>query len=886
MRRESQNRIPKTGMKKNGGIQVSRFFTDGKTDPFDTVKWVIREAKVVSESGQEVFHQENVEFPEFYSQTAINVIASKYFRGQQGTTTRENSMRTLIRRVVETITGWGKKQGYFKDQESADAFRDEITYMVLHQIGTFNSPVWFNVGVEEKPQCSACFINAIEDTMESILNLVKIEGMLFKFGSGTGTNFSTLRSSRENLSGGGKPSGPVSFMKGFDAFAGAIKSGGKTRRAAKMVILNIDHPDIVDFIEAKAKEEAKAQILIKAGYDPSFDGEAYASVSFQNANHSVRVTDEFMKAVEEDREWVTREVCTKKVVDRYKARDLWDKIATCAHLCGDPGLQFDTTINEWNTCANSGRINASNPCSEFMFLDNSACNLASLNLTKFLTNNGEFDLSAFSHAVRLFILAQEIIVSNASYPTKEIEENSESFRPLGLGYANLGALLMRMGLPYDSDQGRAVASAITAIMTGVAYAQSAKMAKAMGHFQRYHENKDCMLKVIKKHISYLDSIPSSFTGKLKKYAKEVWKEAYTLGEKYGFRNAQVTLLAPTGTIGFMMDCDTTGIEPDIALVKYKRLVGGGTIKIVNQSVSIALERLGYDPDKIKKIIKHIEKEETIEGAEELSQEHLPVFDCAFKPAKGKRFISVDGHLKMMAQVQPFLSGAISKTVNMPNHATIDDVKDTFMKAWKLGLKAISIYRDGSKTYQPVVTSSKPPIITPHRRRLPDERKSITHKFSIAGHEGYITVGMYDDGSPGEIFIVMAKQGSVISGLMDAFATAISIALQYGVPLKVLVDKFAHVRFEPSGYSSNPAIGYAKSIIDYIFRYLALKFLPPEERPINGSPDLEEGDGNLAKQSDLFQNQEDAPPCQSCGFIMVRSGSCYRCLNCGSTSGCS
>lgn len=874
--------------------QVWRFFTDGKKDPFDTVRWVVADAVIKGDDGKDVFRQEGVEFPDFYSQSAINVIASKYFRGTLGKETREKSLKTMISRVVDTITMWGEKDGYFKDHEEAMEFRDELKYLILHQYGTFNSPVWFNVGVEEKPQCSACFINSVQDTMESILNLAKIEGMLFKYGSGTGTNFSTLRSSKERLSGGGVASGPVSFMKGYDAFAGVIKSGGKTRRAAKMVILNCDHPDIVEFVESKYKEEKKAQALIAMGYDGSFGGEAYSSVFFQNANHSVRVTDDFMKAVVEDKEWHLKAVTTKEVLETIRAKELFRKIAEAAHACGDPGLQFDTTVNAWHTCPNSGRINASNPCSEFMFLDDSACNLASLNLMKFLREDGSFDCDAFKHAVGVFITAQEIIVSNASYPTEAIARNSEKFRPLGLGYANLGATLMRLGFPYDSEQGRAWAGAITAIMTGEAYAQSARIAKVKGPFEEFKRNQEPMLEVIKKHRKHLSEVRFDLIEEsLKKEAFKVWDEALELGKKFGFRNAQVTLLAPTGTIGFKMDCDTTGIEPELALVKYKNLVGGGTMKIVNQTVPKALERLGYKEHEIKAIVAYLEEKNTIEGAPYLKNEHLPVFDCAFRPVGGNRCISVEGHVKMMAAVQPFLSGAISKTVNMPSDATIEDVERIFMMAWKLGLKAIAIYRDGSKKAQPVVTKTEkeekekqPERWEPVRRKLPDERKSITHKFSIAGLDGYITVGMYEDGTPGEIFITIAKQGSVISGLMDCFATAVSIALQYGVPLRVLVEKFAHVRFEPSGYSSNPQIGYAKSIVDYIFRWLALKFLTEK---INGSKDVDL-EATLKNpepvQVDLFHNQEDAPPCSVCGFIMVRSGSCYKCPNCGATSGCS
>jgi ribonucleoside-diphosphate reductase alpha chain len=892
---------PRAPKQKDGaGVKVERRFTDGKTSPYDKVEWELRTASIKSEDGEDVFRQENLEFPKSYSQSATNVIASKYFRGTLGTAGRERSVRAMISRVVDQLTEWGRKGGYFVDDESAAAFHDELTHLILNQCGTFNSPVWFNVGVEAHPQCSACFINSVDDTMESILNLVHTEGMLFKFGSGTGTNFSTLRSAREMLRGGGKPSGPVSFMKGYDAFAGVIKSGGKTRRAAKMVILNIDHPDIVDFIQCKVREERKAHTLIAAGYDGSFGGEAYESVFFQNANHSVRVTDDFMRAVDRNGEWQTRGVTTGKVMGTHKARDLMTMIADSAWACGDPGMQFDTTTNDWHTCPNSGRINASNPCSEFMFLDNSACNLASLNLMKFVGPDGQFDPESFKQAVRIFILAQEIIVGNAAYPTEPIGANSEKYRPLGLGFANLGAMLMQWGLPYDSEGGRAIAAAITALMTGEAYAESARIAGQKGPFEEYPKNRDPMLRVIRKHREAVSRIPSSLVQQpLMKAARKAWDEAVLLGEAHGFRNSQVTLLAPTGTIGFKMDCDTTGIEPELAIVKYKNLVGGGTMKIVNQTVPAALERLGYDNSQVKAVLDFVDKNDTVEGAPGLKPEHQPVFDCAFKPANGQRCISVDGHVRMMAAVQPFLSGAISKTVNMPNESTVEDVLRTYVDAWRMGLKAIAIYRDGSKKAQPVVLSKdgqqqgaadeqRPDDATwIERRRLPDERSSITHKFSIAGLDGYITVGMYEDGRPGEIFVTIAKQGSVISGLMDSFATSISIALQYGVPLSVLVDKFSHVRFEPSGFSTNPAIGYAKSIVDYVFRWLSLKFLTPAERAEHPTPDLEEASVVTGpRQKDLFQGQEDAPPCSNCGFVMVRSGACYKCMNCGSTSGCS
>lgn len=885
-------------------IAFERRFTVAGSDPFDSVEWEKRTAVIKGEGGRDVFRQEDMDFPKTYSQSATNVIASKYFRGTLGSPARERSVRTMIGRVVDTLARWAVDGDYLAAGKEASAFRDELAYLILHQYGTFNSPVWFNVGVEAHPQCSACFINSVRDDMESILGLVRTEGMLFKYGSGTGTNFSPLRSSKEALRGGGQPSGPVSFMKGFDSFAGAIKSGGKTRRAAKMVILNIDHPDIVEFIDAKAHEEKKAHALIAAGYDGSFGGEAYESIAFQNANNSVRVTDAFMRAVEADDEWKTHAITTGDVMGTYKARELMQKLADAAHACGDPGMQFDTTVNDWHTCPNSGRINASNPCSEFMFLDDSACNLASLNLMKFVGADGSFDTDAFRHAVRTFILAQEIIVSQASYPTPAIGDHSERFRPLGLGYANLGAMLMNWGLPYDSDGGRAMAAAVTALMTGEAYAQSARIAARTGPFADYVKNREPMMRVIRKHRAAMDAIDARAVPQpLMAAARESWDQAVALGEIHGFRNAQTTLLAPTGTIGFKMDCDTTGIEPDLAIVKHKSLVGGGVMKIVNQSVGTALAKLGYDAAAVKNILKYIDDHETIEGAPDLKAEHLPVFDCAFKPGKGVRSIGVDGHVKMMAAVQPFLSGAISKTVNMPGESTVQDVLDTYMDAWRMGLKAIAIYRDGAKKAQPVVTKKAeapeaangkvveagPP--KPYRRRLPDERLSLTHKFSIAGLDGYITVGMYHDGKPGEIFITVAKQGSVINGLMDAFATSVSIALQYGVPLEVLVGKFAHVRFEPAGYSSNPAIGYAKSIVDYVFRWLESKFLEGRDGvpTVNEPPDLEASSGVVRQtphQPGLFQNQEDAPPCPTCGFVMVRSGACYKCTNCGATSGCS
>jgi ribonucleoside-diphosphate reductase alpha chain len=743
--------------------------------------------------------------------------------------------------------------------------------------------------------------------MESILGLAKTEGMLFKFGSGTGSNLSSIRSSREPLAGGGTASGPVSFMRGYDAFAGVIKSGGKTRRAAKMVILNADHPDVEEFITCKADEEKKAWALIEAGYEGAFNvkGGAYDSVFFQNANHSVRVTDEFMRAVEEDKEWRTRYVLTGDTCQTYRARDLMQRMAQAAWQCGDPGLQYDTTINDWHTVPNSGRINASNPCSEYMHLDDTACNLSSLNLMKFRKEDGELDTEAFKAACRTMITAQEILVDNASYPTPAIDRNSHDYRPLGLGYANLGVLLMDRGLPYDSDAGRAFAAAITALMHGEAYAQSARVASAMGPFAGYAKNAEPMLRVIDKHRQHAHMIDSTLVPKdLMREVLTVWDEAYALGAQHGYRNSQVTVLAPTGTIGFMMDCDTTGIEPDIALVKYKKLVGGGVMKIVNQSVPGVLRKLGYAPAQVDEIVRHIDEKETIEGAPHLKEEHIAVFDCAFPPASGKRSIPYMGHIKMMSAVQPFLSGAISKTVNMPADSTPEDITSAYVESWRRGLKAVAVYRDGCKRSQPLSTSKAEAKeaeavpaadARPARRKLPDERRAITHKFSIAGHEGYITVGMYDDGKPGEIFLVMAKEGSTISGLMDAFATSISMSLQYGVPLETLVEKFSHVRFEPSGFTKNPEIPYAKSITDYIFRWLASKFLSAEHQEAVGvqtaagsakTETAPPAPSKSAASGSTYRSQADAPSCHYCGAIMTRNGSCYRCSNCGSTSGCS
>ena len=877
------------------GLEFVRHFTREGVSPYDQVEWAVRTASISNEKGEVIFKQEGVEVPKSWSQMAINIVVSKYFHGQVGTPRRECSIRQLVGRVVKSMTEWGIEGKYFASEADAGVFHDELAYLLLNQYVSFNSPVWFNCGIEARPQCSACFINSVEDTMESILELARIEGRLFKYGSGTGTNLSPLRSSREMLSGGGIASGPVSFMKGFDAFAGVIKSGGKTRRAAKMVILNADHPDIVEFIECKSREEKKAWSLIDAGYDGSVDGEAYGSIFFQNANNSVRVSDDFMTAVEADGGWETKDRLTGRTADRYKARDLMRKIAESAFVCGDPGMQFHTTINKWHTCRNTAPINASNPCAEFMFLDDSACNLASFNLLKFMDAAGSFDIAGFRKAVDVVMSAQEFIVDNASYPTEKIARNSHEYRPLGLGYANLGALLMYNGLAYDSDEGRDFAAAITAVMTGEAYLQSARMASVRGPFAGYLKNRDPFLETMRMHRNAVQKInPKNIPEDLMISAQECWDLAVLEGTVNGYRNAQATVLAPTGTIGFMMDCDTTGVEPDLALVKFKKLVGGGVMKIVNNTVPGALVKLGYSESQTAEITRHIDENGTVEGAPFIRPEHLQVFDCAFKPQRGTRFIHHMGHIKMMAAVQPFISGAISKTVNVPEHATVEEIMETFLQSWKIGVKAIAIYRENSKRIQPLsaadaMKKQKEGLqaaggFRPVRRKLPAERRAITHKFSIAGHEGYITVGMYAEGQPGEIFLVMAKEGSTISGLMDSFATAISLALQYGVPLKVLIDKFSHVRFEPSGHTGNAEVPIAKSIVDYIFRWLAAKFLPRDEK-IQAGVQIVEKSGAPNQMKEMYA-LDDAPTCAGCGSIMVRNGSCYKCMNCGETSGCS
>ena len=993
--------------KKAPGLTFRRYFTKPGVSPYDELEWEKRTAQITDAQGNVIFEQKDVEVPKDWSMTATNIVASKYLHGKLGTAERETGVRQLVGRVAETIRDWGLAGGYFRSPEDAAAFHDELAYLLLRQYAAFNSPVWFNVGCDRiepksdarnwhwntqlgrveftvtgysKPQCSACFINSVHDSLDSILTLAKTEGMLFKWGSGTGTNLSSLRSSTESLSGGGTASGPLSFMKGFDAFAGVIKSGGKTRRAAKMVILNIDHPDIVEFIECKSKEEAKAHALVREGYDGSTpDSEAYSSIFFQNANNSVRVTDDFMYAVVRDTEFSTKAIVDGRVIDTFKAPELLRKISDATWHCGDPGMQFDTTINRWHTSKNTARINASNPCSEYMFLDDSACNLASLNLLKFAPN-GTFDIEAYRYAVDLVITAQEILVDNAGYPTESIAQNSHDYRPLGLGYANLGALLMASGLPYDSDAGRDYAACVTAIMCGQAYLQSSKIAElceplvavtgpvksrltdarvgtgalALQAEQSsaplpgaacpgWYINREPFLDVIRMHRASVNNIGSSVPSvssvvknsqlpDLIEASKECWDEALSHGEKFGYRNSQVTVLAPTGTIGFMMDCDTTGVEPDLALVKYKKLVGGGMIKIVNQTVPAALFKLGYTHDQANAIVSYIDATGTIEGAPQIKEEHLPVFDCSFKPAKGTRSIHYMGHLKMMAGVQPFISGAISKTANLPETATVEEIMEAYIQSWKLGLKAVAIYRDGCKKSQPMVTSkdkkeektsaisalleedlNAPPRAVRHK--LQDERASITHKFNIAGHEGYITVGLYPNGTPGEIFITMAKEGSTVSGLMDSFALAVSIALQHGVPLKLLCEKFEHTRFEPSGWSNNPDIGFAKSIMDYIFRWLHLRFLTGQQQMLFENLRLRPSTAELPEAGESERPAEsglagpragvpptakvhaadalsdlvdlgDAPSCHVCGSIMVRNGSCYRCMSCGSTSGCS
>jgi ribonucleoside-diphosphate reductase alpha chain len=934
------------------GLSIRRYFTTSDEHPYDTVEWERREARI-GHGDKVSFEQRDVEFPKSWSQNATNIVAQKYFRGQLGSPAREHSVKQMIGRVAGTIAGWGRERGYFATDEDGETFEAELTYILLHQMAAFNSPVWFNVGFEENPQCSACFILSVEDTMESILEWNTKEGMIFRGGSGSGINLSEIRGSTEPLGKGGTASGPVSFMRGADAWAGTIKSGGKTRRAAKMVVLNVDHPDIEEFIWCKAKEEDKAAALRDAGFDMSIDGEGFFSIQYQNANNSVRVTDKFMRAVVNDEDWELTARATGEPVKTIPARELMQQIAQAAWRCADPGVQYDTTINQWHTCPNSGRINASNPCSEYMHVDDSACNLASLNLMKFRRPDGTFDVESFNHAVDVVFLAQEIVVGPSSYPTEEIGQNARAFRQLGLGYANLGAYLMSNGMAYDSDEGRATAAAITALMTGRAYRESARVASAIGPYERYGENRDAHNAVMRMHRDSSHAIPEAATvdTPLLEAAREAWEEAVGAGERYGYRNAQATVLAPTGTISFLMDCDTTGVEPDFSLVKFKELVGGGQMTIVNRTVPLALQTLGYSDEQIEQVVAYINEHGTIVGAPDLADEHLPVFDVAV----GERAISHMGHIKMMGAVQPFISGAISKTVNLPESATMEDIADAYLQAWRLGVKALAIYRDGSKTAQalrtdaqkdaPVSESTEEAIekavkhalaeAPPKRRRMPRERQSITHKFSIGGHEGYITAGMYEDGSVGEIFLTdIGKEGSTLRGMMNSFATAISISLQYGVPLETLVRKFSYMRFEPEGMTGNPEIPFAKSMPDYIMRWLASRFLDADLQeelgiltaevrarkaaqdaatshtsdtagPVNG-----DGNGNGAAKPEGNGSASTAPAaptsaltdeppvlpaaragldlgpaCQQCGGMMQRTGSCYTCSSCGFNTGC-
>ena len=898
------------------GLTFSRYFTTEGKHPFDDVEWEIRDAVIPNyKEGGNAFEQRDVEFPASWSQNATNIVAQKYFRGTLGTPQRESSVRQLAGRVVDTITRWGQKNGYFATDHDAQVFAEELTHLIVTQKAAFNSPVWFNVGVPDTPQqCSACFILAVDDHMSSILNWYVEEGTIFKGGSGSGINLSKIRSSKESLAGGGTASGPVSFMRGADASAGTIKSGGKTRRAAKMVILNVDHPDVEDFIWCKANEEHKARALRDAGFDMDLDGKDSASIQYQNANNSVRVTDEFMRAYEQDQDWKLKAVTTGETVDTVRARELMRQIAKAAWECADPGMQYDTTINEWHTCPASGRINGSNPCSEYMHLDNSACNLASLNLMKFLDDDGAFDVASFKHAVEVVFAAQEIVVGESDYPTEKIAENARAYRQLGLGYANLGALLMARGLPYDSDAGRAWAGAITSIMTGQAYRTSARIAEVMGAFEGYEPNADAMLRVIRKHRAAADEIDHELVPEgMLSAAKQAWDEAVSLGERHGFRNAQASVLAPTGTIGLMMDCDTTGIEPELALVKTKKLVGGGTMQFVNQTVPRALEKLGYEASQIEDIVSFIAEHNSVADAPHLRPEHHAVFDTAM----GAQSIHYMGHVRMMAAAQPFISGAISKTVNMPEGATVEEVEQLFVESWKLGLKAVAIYRDNCKVAQPMSADKKKGaeaqepggLAHPVRKRLPMSRPSTTTSFQVGDAEGYITAGSYPDDGLGEIFLKTSKQGSTLAGVMDAFAIAVSIGLQYGVPLETYVSKFINTKFEPSGMTNDPDIRFATSMIDYVFRRLALDYLPAETREGLGiksiaerteavqaevaaqpeQPMLEPGDGvafviDPAEKPSAKAN--DAPLCYSCGSKMQPAGSCYVCSSCGSTSGCS
>jgi len=901
-------------------LGVRRLFTIPGRDPFAEIEWENRDAFIPGKD-KPAFEQKGVEFPKFWSQTATNIVAQKYFRGRLGSPEREQSVKQMVGRVVTTIGRWGRDGGYFADEEEAITFEDELKAILVNQLAAFNSPVWFNVGFEEKPQCSACFILSIDDSMESILDWIRREGVIFRGGSGSGVNLSTLRSSKEQLSKGGYASGPVSFMRGADASAGTIKSGGKTRRAAKMVVLDTDHPDIEEFIWCKAREEEKARVLEAAGYDMSLDSPDWASIQYQNANNSVRVTDSFMEAVESDADWNLTARTDGAVVETVKARKILHDMAEAAWRCADPGVQYDTTINQWHTCPNTGRINASNPCSEYMHIDNSACNLASLNLMKFRREDGEFDIEAFEHAVDTVFLAQEILVGFSSYPTPEIGDNAVAYRQLGLGYANLGALLMARGFPYDSDEGRAYSAAITALMTGRAYRKSAEIAKRMGPFEGYQRNAAAMIGVMAQHraavgnIEHSDSVPAE----LVTAARKSWDDALDAGEVNGYRNAQATVLAPTGTISFMMDCDTTGVEPDFSLVKSKKLVGGGELTMVNKTVPLGVEKLGYSPDESAEISAYIEEKNSIVGAPYVKPEHYPVFDCAI----GERAIHYMGHVKMMGAVQPFISGAISKTVNMPEQVSVDDVAGLFTDAWKLGVKAIAIYRDNCKVAQPLsgkaekgattliapaaVASGAAGVAAPRRRRLPEDRVEVGRKFRVGDYEGYIHVGLFEDGTPGDIFVDIAKEGTTLAGLMNSFMISVSLGLQYGVPLEVYVSKFSHMRFEPSGLTNDEDIRVAKSIVDYIFRWMGKKFLTVDQQEDAGilSADVKarmaaayaaggtaaavnEAPAEVATpgQTALFNQWDDAVECARCGGRMVRTGSCYTCRDCGTNTGCS
>jgi ribonucleoside-diphosphate reductase alpha chain len=920
------------------GIGIRRFFTEPGEHPYDSVEWEVRDARIPNfKDGTDAFLQPGVEFPVTWSQNATNIVAQKYFRGTLGTPEREHSLKQVIDRVADTITAWGVRDGYFVDEQEGAAFRNELKYILLHQRASFNSPVWFNIGVDGVPaQASACFILAVDDTMDGILNWYREEGIIFKGGSGSGINLSTIRSSMEELAGGGTASGPVSFMRGADASAGTIKSGGKTRRAAKMVILNADHPDVEEFIWCKAREERKARVLRDAGFDMDLDGSDYYSIQYQNANNSVRVTDEFMQAVVDDREWDLKAVNSGRTVKTVKARDLMHEVALAAWECADPGMQYDTTINRWHTAPNTGRINASNPCSEYMHLDNSACNLASINLMKYLNDDGTFDVESFKHTVEVVFTAQEILVGNADYPTRKIGETSRRFRQLGLGYANLGALLMAQGLPYDSDQGRAWAGAITALMTGHAYATSARTAGRMGPFAGYAENADAMLNVLRMHRTEAakideDLVPPEILGA----AQQAWDEAVESGETFGVRNSQATVLAPTGTIGLMMDCDTTGIEPDLALTKAKKLVGGGTMFMVNQTIPRALTNLGYSGEETAAIVRYIDEHKSMLGAPEFKAEHLPVFACSM----GDNTIHYMGHIRMMAAVQPWISGAISKTANMPEDVTVEDVKDLYLESWRLGLKAVAIYRDNCKVAQPLATQKKAGqadaltgqveriietviVQRPVRQKLPRKRTSKTFSFRVADCHGYATVGEFEDGRPGEVFLKVAKQGSTLSGIMDAFAISVSLGLQYGVPMRAFVEKFTNMRFEPAGMTDDPDLRFATSLVDYIFRRLAVEYLPLEDRQELGIftvgerlqptlPGVEESTTPTQSGFQLLPPEDRAPSamleaagqpavsdalnpvyegevmlCYVCGDIMQRAGSCYACPSCGATSGCS